>query len=80
MENFFGRMKGYFYILSVPYRGALNALEDFVVTYICLTNLLLKTNPLRSNEEEEDSSTTSCDSDIPVVIESSPKRTPKSGK
>ena len=80
VENFFGRMKGYFYILSVPYRGALNALEDLVVTCICLTNLLLKTNPLRSNEEEEDSSTTSCDSDILVIIESSPKRTPKTGK
>ena len=48
VENLFGRMKGYFNILATPYRGALNALEDVVITCICLANFLLKTNLLRS--------------------------------
>ena len=73
-------MKGHVNILSVPYRGAPNALEDLVVTCICLTSLLSKTNPLLLNEKEEDSSTTSCDSDVPVIGKPSPKRTLKSGK
>lgn len=35
-------------------------------------SLLSKANTLRSSEGEEDSGTASCDSDVPVIVESSP--------
>ena len=53
VENFFGRLKTTFGILSNPYRCALNSLEDVVITCICLLNLKLRAHPLRAIIEEE---------------------------
>ena len=76
----FGRMKGYFDILATSYRGTLDALEDVVITCICLANFLLKANPLCSGEEREESSTKSDDSDMSTGFETSSKRAPKDKK
>ena len=53
VENFFGRLKTTFGILSTPYRCALNSLEDVVITCICLLNAKLKTHPLRAINGDE---------------------------
>ena len=73
-------MKGYFDILATPYRGALDALEDVVITCICLANFLLKTNPLRSGGEREESSIKSGDPDASTAFETSSRRAPKNKK
>ena len=39
-------------ILAGPYRGALNTLEDVVITCTCLLNMMLKTSPLRRQGED----------------------------
>ena len=53
VENYFGGFKCVFGIPARPHRGALNALEDIVITCICLLNMMLKTNPLRKQDAGE---------------------------
>ena len=80
VENYFGRLKSVFGILARPYRGALNALEDVVITCICLLNMMLKANPLRKQDAEE--SELSSEATLSMMLDSpgdppSSKRGPK---
>ena len=49
VENFFGRLKLVFKILDGKYRCSLDSLEHVVITCICLLNLKMKRQPLRSD-------------------------------
>ena len=52
VENFIGRLKGYWGVLTEGYRGDRRYLKDIAIGLVALTNYLVDQSPLRSKSSE----------------------------
>jgi hypothetical protein len=54
IENYYGRLKNYWKILGLGYRGSKELLKNIVYVCIALTNILVIAHPLRKSRESGD--------------------------
>ena len=52
VENYFGRLKAYYKILTRPYRGSIDSFKSVIRIAFALTNMRIKSAPLRAGEHQ----------------------------